>query len=191
MLWNDHSRDVPDGSHAFLSPSSYAWLNYSDDKLKEVRLNKISAEKGTKLHALACQLIKMKVRLPDIQTTLSMYVNDAIDLKMEPEKKLYYSKFCYGTADAILVGNHTLQIHDLKTGVKIPASFKQLEIYAALFFLEYPYYKPGDMARIELRIYQQNEIRVEFMSVDEVVPIMDRIIRFDKILQLLEENYNE
>ena len=35
MIWNDHSRDVPEGSHAFLGASKYSWLNYTEDKLKE------------------------------------------------------------------------------------------------------------------------------------------------------------
>lgn len=118
-----------------------------------------------------------------------MYVNDAISEKMEPEKQLYHSKFCYGTADAIGVKDGTLSIYDLKTG-KIPASFTQLEVYAALFFLEYPQFKPGSI-KMELRIYQNDEVRIEEPEVDKIVPIMDRIVRFSKVLQHLEDEYDD
>ena len=44
MLWNNHSRDMPDGSHSFLSPSLHSWLNYSDEKLVKVYINKLAAQ---------------------------------------------------------------------------------------------------------------------------------------------------
>lgn len=131
----------------------------------------------------------MKVVLPDVEETLNMYVNDSIREKMEPEKQLYYSKFCYGTADAIKMKDGVLKIFDLKTG-KIEASFKQLEIYAALFFLEYSQYKPYQ-TEIELRIYQNNELKVENPDVEIIVPIMDRIVKFSNILKYLEDEYDD
>ena len=72
-----------------------------------------------------------------------------------------------------------LRIHDLKTGV-IPAHIEQLLIYAALFCLEYKV-KPAEI-EMELRIYQNDEILVHSPEVDEVVPVIDKIITFDKLL---------
>lgn len=189
MIWNNHSREIPKGAHAFLSPSGHSWCNYNDDKLVKIYINKLASARGTALHELAQRLIHMKVRLPEKQETLNMYVNDAISAKLEPEKQLFHSKFCFGTADAIGVKDGKLTIYDLKTG-KIPASFVQLEIYAALFFLEYPQFKI-DSTDIELRIYQNDEIKMEEPETDEIVPIMDRIVRFSKVLQHLEDEYDD
>ena len=75
----------------------------------------------------------------------------SIGFKLTPEQVLYYSSNCFGTADAISFKDKFLRIHDLKTGV-IPAHVEQLEIYAALFCLEYKV-KPQDIG-MELRLYQ-------------------------------------
>lgn len=190
MIWNNHNRDMKDGEHAFLSPSTYSWLNYSDEKLFQTYINKLASVRGTELHALAKDLIKMRILLPDTKQTLNMYVNDAIRLKMEPEVKLYYSKFCFGTADCIGMKDGIIRVWDLKTG-KIKASFQQLRIYLALFFLEYPEYKPGLVDGMETRIYQGDEIRTENPSVEDILPIMDKIVRYTKILGGLEERYDE
>ena len=61
---------------------------------------------------------------------------------------------------------------------------EQLEIYAALFCLEYNK-KPGDI-EIELRIYQNNEIIVHYPTAENILPIMDKIITFDKIIEKLK-----
>ena len=190
MYWNDHKRDIPKDAHAFLSPSSYSWFNYSDDKLLTTYINKLAAARGTALHDLASRCIKLKQTLPNEQKTLNMFVNDAIHYKMESEMKLYYSKFCFGTADAISINNNKLKIFDLKTGIG-KTSFMQLRIYAALFFLEYKQYKVSKISEIELRIYQNDEIRIENPGADDIVPVMDRIKRFSKILQELEDKYDE
>lgn len=116
-----------------------------------------------------------------------MYVNDAIAFKMAPEQPLYYSDICFGTADAISFRNNTLRIHDLKTGVG-KTSEHQLEVYAALFCLEYGI-SPFDIT-IELRIYQNNEIQIFDGVADEILNIMDTIIAFDKQIEMLnEDNY--
>ena len=112
-----------------------------------------------------------------------MYVNDAIGFKMQPEQVLYYSDNCFGTADAFIFRNYLLRIHDLKTGVT-PAHMEQLEIYAALFCLEYNK-KPGEI-EMELRIYQNNEIVVHHPTADDILPIMDKIVTFDKIIEKLK-----
>ena len=91
--------------------------------------------------------------------------------------QLFYSENCFGTTDAIVFRNRMLRIHDLKTGV-IPAHMEQLEIYAALFCLEYKI-KPADID-IELRIYQSNQILYENPTAEIIVPIMDKIITFSE-----------
>ena len=108
-----------------------------------------------------------------------MYVNDAIGYKMTPEQPLYYSENCFGTADAICFRNDLLRIHDLKTGVT-PAHIEQLRIYAALFCLEYKI-KPGNID-IELRLYQSDDIITENPTAEIILPIMDKIISFDKVI---------
>lgn len=122
-------------------------------------------------------------KLPKSQKTLNMYVNDAIGFKMKPEQVLYYSDNCFGTADAIVFRNNLLRIHDLKTGVT-RAHMEQLEIYAALFCLEYNK-KPSDID-MELRIYQNNEILVHNPTVEDILPIMDKIITFDKLIDRMK-----
>jgi hypothetical protein len=114
-----------------------------------------------------------------------MYVNDAIGFKMRPEQVLYYSPNCFGTTDAISFKKKFLRIHDLKTGVN-PASLHQLEIYASLFCLEYGI-KPGDID-IELRIYQNDDILIGNPTAEDIVPIMDKIITFDKIIDRIKED---
>lgn len=178
MNWNTHSNLI--GRHAFLGASKYSWLNYDADHLVEAYKRSQAAAMGTRLHDFARECIELGQKLPRSTRTLNSYVNDAIGYRMMPEQVLYYSENCFGTADAISFRKNLLRIHDLKTGV-IPAHIEQLEIYAALFCLEYRY-KPSDID-IELRIYQNDEVLVHCPGVDEIVPIMDQIITFDKILK--------
>lgn len=172
-----------EGKHAFLGASKFHWINYDNDKLSESFIRQQATMKGTILHDFAAQCITLGQKLPKSQKTLNMYVNDAIGFKMQPEQVLYYSDNCFGTADAILFRNNKLRIHDLKTGVT-KAHMEQLEIYAALFCLEYNK-KPGDI-EIELRIYQNNEIIVHYPTAENILPIMDKIITFDKIIEKLK-----
>lgn len=182
MGFNSHLELV--GKHAFLSPSTYHWINYTDDKLITRFLTFQAAMRGSELHELAHNAIRLGVKLRGNQT-LASYVNDAIGFRMTPEQPLYYSDNCFGTADAIAFRRGMLRIHDLKTGVS-PVSMKQLMVYAALYCLEYRK-KPGEMA-MELRIYQNDEVQVYNPEVDEIAHIMDRIITFDrKIDQLRAE----
>lgn len=174
-----------EGSHAFLGASKYHWLNYDEQKLLDSYNNFLAAQRGTELHAFAAQCIKLGQKLPKSPKTLNMYVNDAIGYKMTPEQVLYYSDNCFGTADAILFRNNMLRIHDLKTGT-IPAHIEQLMIYAALFCLEYRM-KPGTI-EMELRIYQNDEIITHNPKADEIVPIVDKIISFDKLINRVKES---
>lgn len=168
-----------EGQHAFLGASKYHWINYDEAKVAESYVNFRAKEKGTQLHEFAAQCIRLGQKLPRSQKTLNMYVNDAIGFKMIPEQILYYSENCFGTADAIAFRNNLLRIHDYKSG-NIPAHMEQLLIYTALFCLEYRI-KPTDIDT-ELRIYQFDDIEVHNPSADEILPIMDKIITFDKII---------
>lgn len=172
-----------EGKHAFLGASKYHWINYDDEKLIESYSKFQATLNGTILHDFACQCITLGQKLPKSQKTLNMYVNDAIGFKMKPEQVLYYSDNCFGTADAIVFRNNLLRIHDLKTGVT-RAHMEQLEIYAALFCLEYNK-KPSDID-MELRIYQNNEILVHNPTVEDILPIMDKIITFDKLIDRMK-----
>ena len=115
----------------------------------------------------------------EVFETVKTYINDGVAYKMTPEQPLVYSLYFYGTTDCISFRNNVLRIHDLKTG-SIPAHIEQLEIYAALFCLEYKI-KPVDI-QIELRIYQNDEILHHEPSVDDIVPIMDLIKTRDEEL---------
>ena len=55
MNFNKHY--AQEGQHAFLSASQYHWLNYSDEKLRDRFRTWKATERGTRLHALAAQLI--------------------------------------------------------------------------------------------------------------------------------------
>lgn len=172
-----------EGRHAFLSASKYHWINYDEQKLSDTYLKFLATQRGTELHAFACQCIRLGVKLPRTRKTLNMYVNDAIGYKMTPEQPLYYSENCFGTADAISFNKNLLRIHDLKTGVS-PTSMHQLEIYAALFCLEYRK-QPQDID-MELRIYQSGEVYVHEPPSDDILEIMDKIILFDKRIDEIE-----
>ena len=184
MIFNDHSR--LEGKHAFLSPSGYHWLNYSDEKLDISYIRAQAVERGTRLHAVAAELISLKVNLPKNKKTLNAYVNDAIGFKLQPEIVLYYSPNCFGTADAIGFDEkkNILRIHDLKTG-ETKASLAQLEIYAAIFCLEY-HYDPEKIGII-LRIYQNDDVFEEESDPHIIRDIMNKIIRFDDRIEQLKQ----
>lgn len=177
MIFNNHSNLL--GNHAFLSASKYHWINYDSEKLAIAYKNFLAVQKGTELHEFAAQCIKLGQKLPKSKKTLNMYVNDAIGFNMAPEQVLYYSDNCFGTADSISFRNNLLRIHDLKTG-EIPAHMEQLLIYAALFCLEYKV-KPGEI-QFELRIYQTDDILICNPTAEDILPIMDKIISFDKVI---------
>lgn len=182
MNFNSHSALV--GKHAFLSPSNYHWINYNDQKLDARFISAKAAARGTALHGLAHDAIRLGVKLSNADKTLAAYVRDGIGYKMSVEQPLYYSDNCYGTPDTISFRNHLLRIHDLKTGM-IRTSEHQLEIYAALFCLEYNV-SPFDID-IELRIYQDEQPRIYIPDPDTIFHIMDTIITFDRRLELLKE----
>lgn len=186
MNFNKHS--AIEGQHAFLGASKYHWINYDREKLIETYMNHLAIQRGTELHDFAAQCIRLGQRLPRSDKTLNKYVNDAIGFKMTPEQPLYYSENCFGTADAIDFRNNFLRIHDLKTG-KSPVHMEQLLIYAALFCLEYGV-KPGDI-EIELRLYWTDSVSIYQPEADEILPIMDKIVTYDKIIAKIKEEEAE
>jgi len=132
---------------------------------------------------LANEAIRLGIVLAESNQAIASYVNDAIEYKMASEQPLYYSDNCFGTPDAMCFRSELLRIHDLKTGV-MKASERQLEIYAALFCLEYGY-SPFEIA-IELRIYQQDEIRIYNPLPETIQHIMDTIVELDKKIEALK-----
>lgn len=181
MNFNRHS-DL-EGQHAFLGASKYHWINYDEEKLDFTYKRWLATAKGTALHDFAYQCIQLGIKLPNSQKTLNMYVNDAIGFKMTPEQTLFYSINCFGTADAIGFRKNVLRIHDYKSGETI-ASMHQLEVYAALFCLEYNI-KPTNI-EIYLRLYQSDD-RIEVQPYPEdILIIMDKIIVFDKRIEKLK-----
>lgn len=181
MIFNKHS--ALEGLHAPFGASQSAWLRYDDEKALSVYKNLKAKEMGTRLHAWAKETIDLGIKQPRSKKTIYAYVNDAIGFKMSTEVVLFYSERFFGTADAICFRNGVLRIHDLKTG-KTPVHIEQLEIYAALFCLEYKI-KPGEID-IELRIYQNDEILYHNPTAEDILPIMDKIIRLNKLLEKID-----
>lgn len=172
--------------HARLSASKYSWLNYDLDQLDRLLTTAQAAALGTKLHALAQTMIELGVWARNSPKTFNMYVNDCIGYRMQPEVVLFYSVDCFGTVDAISFRKRVLRISDLKTGTG-PTSFKQLLVYAALFCLEYGFDPFLDMDRIELRIYQNNEIRLEHALPADIKYVMEKIKTFSAYIEKKRE----
>lgn len=183
MNFNKHSH--LEGLHAFLSPSKYHWVNYTDEKLQGTFLNYQAAARGTRLHDFAKECIELGIKLPRSRKTLNMYVNDAIGFRMIPEQILFYSDNCFGTADAISFKKEVLRIHDLKNGVS-PVSMKQLEVYVALFCLEYDI-SINDI-HVELRIYHMDDVLIHEPESETIKYIMTKIIDFDRQIETLKIN---
>ena len=164
--------------HALLSPSKPYWLNYNKDQLYNFVRVQQAAARGTKLHALAASLIEEGMKLRGSTQTIPAYVNDAIGYGMTPEVGLIFSDNCFGHADAIEFNRGVLRIHDLKTGTTQP-HMEQLEIYAALFLMEYERalgVNPLN-TKVNLRIYQNDDIQ-------EYSPDKDRM---DEVIYNIKE----
>jgi len=174
--------------HAFLAPSKYHWINYDLDRLKETYKKFQATQEGTELHALASDCIKHSVKLAKSNNALNRYVNDAIGYMMTSEQILVYSVNSFGTADAISFRKNLLRIHDLKTGAT-PASVNQLRVYAALFCLEY-HISPNEI-KMELRLYQSDNVIVDIPDPEVILKIMNTIIFFDKEIEKLKEEEEE
>ena len=187
MRWRKHSH--LEGQHAFLSPSTYHWINYDEAKL-EFRFKTLRAAlKGVEDHRYAAIAIEEREVQDNETTTLGLYINQCIQFRMSPEIVLYFSPNAFGTCDAIAYRYRILRISDLKTGVT-RTSEHQLEVYAALFCLEYGI-DPFSMRGIELRIYQDGEVRTYVGDPGIIKGIMDKIVRFDQLLNELREEVSE
>lgn len=177
MRWNRHLKILP-GDHAFLSPSGYHWIHYTPARLIERWTAAQAGAFGVMQHVYALNEIQAG-RKSDLVGTVGLYINDAIKYRMTCEQVLYYSDNCFGTADTISFRRNKLRIHDLKTGV-VPGSVHQLEIYAALFCLEYEMNPFG--ISIELRIYQADKVEVYEPDPEDIAYIMERIQEFDRLI---------
>ena len=209
--FHDHSKDIPAGAHAILSPSKSSWTNYdSEEKLFNLVSASYAQEIGTLLHQLAATAIKYKVKIPKFASkpiimlwllanniprgiiqpdkyvnNFVAYINDAIGFDMKAEVPLKYSNNAFGTADAIRFNDKKMQlrIHDYKSGVTKPC-LRQLEVYAAYFCLEY-HIKPKDI-QIELRIYYQDDVIVGLPTAADIVPLMERAKAYDAFISRLK-----
>jgi hypothetical protein len=206
-------KEIAEGAHALISPSRHILKpNYTKEQFDNYILACYSTRIGTSIHELAAKLINNKIKVNKAEAskmitlkllddgiprnvfdadnyvdTFVPYVKDAIGFDMSAEKVLKYSRYAFGTTDAIRYNDskHQLRIHDLKTG-KMPASLDQLVAYAALFFLEYKI-KVGDVST-EIRIYQNGEILSGFPTASDILPIMDQIVTLNAYF---EKNYGE
>ena len=206
MNFNKHLNLV--GKHAIFGASKCSWINKDNDGMMNSYINSFATEIGTALHDIARGFIEEKIKFKKIYkpviflilrmmyhipryainldevsiNNLMAYINDGIGYRMSPEVVLYYSDRFFGTADTISFKDNCLRIHDLKTG-KTPVHMEQLQIYAALFCLEYNV-KPYEIS-MELCIYQNNECISYNPTPEDIVPIMDKIVMADKMLSNL------
>lgn len=174
-----------EGQHSFLSPSSYHWINYDEEKLRFRYKTLKAALEGVEQHRYAAICIEEGIVQDDETKTVGLYINQCIQYKMHTEVVLFYSPNSFGTVDAIAYRYRILRISDLKTGVSRTTEW-QLYVYAALFCLEYEI-DPFSMRAIELRIYQDGMVRPYPGDPVIVKGIMDKIVQFDGILNQLRE----
>lgn len=210
MIFNEHL-EIPDGAHALFGASQHAWVRYSEEKALDKYYKTFVPSMGTVLHAYAALRIENRtkmnfheknavltellksgipseiINIDTIMANLVPYVNDSIGFHLQPEVRLKFSDIFFGTADAINYFDRKklLRIHDYKSG-EIIASMEQLEVYAALFFMEYNYINVRD-TDIELRIYQNGEIMVGHPEKSKIVEIMEQMKRIEKIINSREE----
>lgn len=196
-----------DNVHALFAPSQPSWIRYENEeqiisKLKSYYAQaigtlthekaKVCIEKRKKLNKSSSILLELYllehevpeavIDIQDLYPNFMLYVNDCISMKMLPEQKIGYSKYCFGTVDAISFKKNLLRINDLKTG-KLPAKMDQLKSYAALYCLKNDI-QPNAI-KTELRIYQGSEVNLYCPSGDEIRDVMDRIVVTSNIV----ENY--
>lgn len=174
-----------EGQHAFLSPSQYHWINYDEEKLKFRYKTLRAALEGMEQHRYAAICIEEGLVQDNETTTVGLYINHCIHYKMHAEVTLFFSPNAFGTVDAIAYRYRLLRISDLKTGVT-RTSEHQLEVYAALFCLEYEI-DPFSLRGIELRIYQDGQVREYDGDPYFIKGIMEKIVKFDGILNHLRE----
>lgn len=144
-----------------------------------------AALEGVEQHRYAAICIEEGLVQDNEKSTVGLYINQCIQYKMSPEVVLFYSPNAFGTVDAIAYRYRLLRISDLKTGVS-RVSEHQLEVYTALFCLEYGI-DPFSLRGIELRIYQDGKVVVYDADPYFIKGIMDKIVKFDGVLNQLRE----
>jgi hypothetical protein len=165
MNFNSHPNLV--GKHAFLSASKYSWIRYDEDKLIETYGNHQNAMMGSRLHQLASDLIGLGVKLPRTQKTLNLFVNDVIGFRMVSELVLFFSDNVFGTADAL--------------GFRKPPKSDRFLLQICH---EYGW-KPQDID-VELRIYQHDDVQILIPVLEDIVPIMEKMVRFDNLIEQMK-----
>ena len=192
FLWENTDRMFSPGNHAILGASAYSrWWNKSPEEVGQYYRNMKAVERGTKLHEMAANDIRMNMMRPRNGQTYNRYVNDAINFRMNPETGLYYSPFAFGTADSIIFEDGKLRIHDLKTGTISKPSMHQLETYAALFFLQYGLkygFKPSDIDT-ELRIYWNDGVIKEKPKPSDIEQVANKLTAHSAYLEKVSEEY--
>lgn len=182
MRFNKHY--AVEGMHAFLGASKYHWVRYDLDKMETIFQNQFATELGNRKHAWAAEAIRLGQRQPRNNKTLNAYINDGIGFRMEPEVVLFYNEHCFGTADTISFEKQILRVHDLKTGIH-PGNFNQIDIYCALFCLEYRV-NPYDIDMIQ-RIYQNDDVLEQIGDPAWIKEIMEKIKMFTVRIEELRE----
>lgn len=128
------------------------------------------------------ELIKHMDYLPkETYPTVKSFINDSIGFGMKSEDRVEYSKYYFGTADAIRYDTQskTLRVFDLKTGTR-PAKISQLYTYAALYCLQHDL-KP-DGITFETRIYQSGDILTDNPPTELIYDLMRTIVHGDAII---------
>lgn len=147
----------------------FSKYSYVDSKTMETRLGYYGS---TLLHF-------MKYLPEETFGTIKTYVNDCVAAKMDTEVRIEFSENFFGTADAIRFDDKTLKVFDLKTGV-MPAKIEQPIIYACLYLLSNRI--DPKQVPVEVRIYQNNDILQATPGPEDLIPIMNKIIHFDNIM---------
>jgi len=124
-------------------------------------------------------IFNMKYVPEETFSTVKSYINDCVVSKMETEVLVDFSENFFGTADAVRFDGKHLMIFDLKTGAT-PAKIEQPVIYACLYLLKYRL-DPKEVS-VEVRIYQSNDILRATPDANELIPVMNKIIHFDNIM---------
>lgn len=116
----------------------------------------------------------------EVFSTVKQYVNDSIDIGMEPETEIIFSDDFKGTCDALRFDdkNKELLIFDLKTGTG-KGKIEQLMIYEALWCLANKV-DPIDISA-ELRIYQGDQVMIATPTAEDIDPLMKTIVRFNRL----------
>src|SRR3954465_13874298 len=119
LRWKKHSH--LEGQHAFLSPSSYHWINYDEEKLRFRYKTLKAALEGVEQHRYAAIAIEEKIVQDNEKSTVGLYINQCIQYRMTPEASRFYSPNAFGTVDELAYRYRILRISDLKTGATRPA----------------------------------------------------------------------